>query len=161
MVIAEDPDDVEAAFEKAVRVLTAATQTSRGLKVKLRRAGYSVEASTEACRRATALGYVNDAAYAEALVAKRLRQGRGRSLISRELGHKGIDEDVISGAVGPVDARQELESAIDLATKLVRRHATEPESRRRDKVLAALARRGFSGHTSRDALTEAGLRLGS
>lgn len=157
----EDPDDSDAAFEKAVRVLNAAAQTSSGLTLKLRRAGYNAEAAAGACRRAAALGYINDSAYAEALVAKRLRQGRGRSLISRELGHKGLDDDVVSGAVGSVDARQEMESAIALAVKLVRRHAAEPEARQRLKVLSALARRGFSGHISREALAEAGLRLNS
>ncbi|MGI8607815.1 MAG: regulatory protein RecX [Candidatus Dormibacteria bacterium] len=153
--MAEDPDDVDAAFEKAIRVLNAAAQTSSGLNLKLRRAGYSVGASMEACRRATALGYVNDAAYAEALVAKRLRQGRGGALISRELRYKGIDDDVVTGAVGAVDSVQEHQSAVELAVKLVRRHASEPDLRRRDKVLSALARRGFSGHVSRQALRDA------
>ena len=159
MALAEDPDDVEAAFEKAIRVLNAASQTTGGLTLKLRRAGYSAAAATAACHRVVALGYVNDAAFAEAVVAKRLRQGRGRSLIIRELGHKGLDDDAVSGAMGALDPRQELESAIDLAVKLVRRHAAEPDDRRRVKVLSALARRGFSGHTSREALAAAGLRL--
>ncbi|HEV1998307.1 MAG TPA: RecX family transcriptional regulator [Candidatus Dormibacteraeota bacterium] len=161
MALAEDPDDAEAAFEKAVRVLNAAAQTSSGLGLKLRRAGFSAAAAAEAGRRAAALGYVNDAAYAEALVAKRLRQGRGRSLISRELGYRGLGDDVVTDAVGSVDAEQELESAIQLALKLIRRHGAEPDARRRDKVLSALARRGFSGHVSREALAGAGLRLSS
>ena len=161
MAVAEDPDDVEAAFEKAVRVLNAAAQTSAGLTLKLRRAGYSARAAEAACRRAAALGYVNDAAYAEALVAKRLRQGRGRALISRELGHKGLGDDIAGEALGAVDAGQELQSAVELAAKLLRRHSGELEPRRRDKVLSAMARRGFSGHVSREAVAEAGLRLGS
>jgi regulatory protein len=161
MALAEDPDDAEAAFEKAVRVLNAAAQTSSGLNTKLRRAGYSATAAAAACRRACDMGYVNDAAYAEALVAKRLRQGRGRSLIGRELNHKGLGDDVVADAVGAVDSAQELEAAVDLAAKLLRRHATEVEGKRREKVLAALARRGFPGHVSRQAMAEAGLRLGS
>ena len=161
MALAEDPDDVEAAFEKAVRVLNAASQTSAGLILKLRRAGYSARAAETACRRAVGLGYVNDAAFAEALVAKRLRQGRGRALISRELGHKGLGDDVVTEAVGALDAGQELSSAIELASKLLRRHSSELEPKRREKVLSALARRGFSGHISREALAEAGLRLSS
>jgi regulatory protein len=161
MALAEDPDDAEAAFEKAVRVLNAASQTSAGLTLKLRRAGYSAEAAGIACRRAVALGYVNDAAFAEALVAKRLRQGRGRSLIGRELGHKGLGDEVVDTAMGAVDAGLELASAIELAAKLLRRHAEEVEPKRREKVLSALARRGFAGHISRQAVAEAGLRLSS
>jgi regulatory protein len=98
------------------------------------------------------MGYVDDRAYAEALVGRRLRQGRGRSLIGRELGHKGLPDEVVDAAVGAVDAEDELASATELAGKLVRRHAAEPEARRRDKVLAALARRGFPSGTARRAL---------
>jgi len=150
------PDDADAAFDKAVRILNAAAQTSAGLTQKLRRGGYTARAAETACRRAIEMGYVNDAAYAEALVGRRLRQGRGKSLIGRELGHKGLDGDLVAAAVGSVDPAEEFESALDLATRLVRRHAAEADAnRRRDKVLAALARRGFSSAVARRALSEA------
>ena len=161
MAVAEDPDDVEAAFEKAVRVLNAASQTSAGLRLKLKRAGFSGAAAEAACARAVALGYVNDTAYAEALVARRLRQGRGVSLIGRELGHKGLGEDVAAAAVSSIDPADELESATELALKLLRRHQGELDAKRREKVLSALARRGFRGHMSREAMARAGLRLNS
>jgi regulatory protein len=154
-VQAQDPENPDAAFEKAVRVLNAAAQTSNGLNAKLRRAGYSARAADEACRRAVSLGYVNDQAYADALVAKRLRQGRGRRLISQELGHKGLDAELVGESIAGVDAADELQSATELAAKLVRRHAAEPEQKRRDKVLGALARRGFGAQVSRRALEEA------
>ncbi|HEY8740440.1 MAG TPA: RecX family transcriptional regulator [Candidatus Dormibacteraeota bacterium] len=153
--VENNPEDPEAAFDKAVRVLNAASQTSSGLNTKLRRAGFSARAADEACRRAVSLGYVNDRAYAEALVGKRLRQGRGRMLISRELGHKGLAQEVVGDALGGVDAEDELRSAIDVAARLVRRHAAEADAKRRDKVLAALGRRGFSSSISRRAFAEA------
>ncbi|MEA2681814.1 MAG: regulatory protein [Chloroflexota bacterium] len=121
----------------------------------MRRAGYNARAADEACRRAEALGYLNDRAFADALVGKRLRQGRGRMLIGRELGHKGLDETVVGEALGDVDAAAELRSAVPLAVKLLRRHASEEAHRQREKVLGALARRGFSGSVSRDALAQA------
>lgn len=149
-------EDPEAAFEKAVRVLNAASQTSSGLHLKLKRAGFSQEAADQACRRAVELGYVNDRAYAATVVEKRLRQGTGGALISRELGHKGIDQELVREAVGEVDSEAELRSATELAAKLLRRHASEPEAtRRREKVLSALARRGFSGHVTREAYARA------
>ena len=143
-----------------MRVLNAAAQTSGGLKAKLRRAGYSSRAADEACRRAEALGYVNDRAYAEALVGKRLRQGRGRMLIRRELGHKGLDDSLVGEAIGEVDAADELRSAVELAARLLRRHAAQLEPSRRQKILAALARRGFPGHVGREALSRAGSQEG-
>jgi len=151
-----DPDDSGAAFEKAVLILNAASQTSSALAQKLQRGGYSAPAAEAACRRAVELGYVNDVAYAEALVGRRLRQGRGKALIGRELAHKGLGEETVAAAVAAVAADDELESARELAIKLVRRHAAEVDpSRRRDKVLGALARRGFSSGVSRRALADA------
>ncbi|MFN2466426.1 MAG: regulatory protein RecX [Candidatus Dormibacteria bacterium] len=102
-----------------------------------------------------ALGYVNDPAYAAALVQKRLRQGRGRRLIGQELGSKGISDEMLGEALGTIETEEELRSAVDLAGRLVRRHEAEPPARRREKVLAALARRGFSGHVGREALARA------
>ena len=155
-----NPDDADAAFDKALRILNAAAQTSVGLTQKLRRGGYTAGAAETACRRVVEMGYVNDAAYAEALVGRRLRQGRGKSLIGREMGHKGLDQEIVAAAMGSLDPDQEYESALELATKLVRRQASEPDAkRRRDKVLSALARRGFSSAVARRALVEAQARL--
>lgn len=154
--VGPNAEDAEAAFDKAVRVLNAASQTSSGLRLKLKRAGFSQEAADQACRRAVELGYVNDRAYATAVVDKRLRQGRGRALISRELGHKGIDRELVRQAVGEVDSEAELGSAAELAAKLLRRHASEPDAgRKREKVLSGLARRGFLGPLSREAYSRA------
>src|SRR5579859_937689 len=90
-----DPEDLEAAIEKAVRVLNAASQTRSGLSQKLRRAGYSTTVVEAASARLEALGYVNDRAYADTLVQKRQRQGRGVKVIASELHHKGIEPELI------------------------------------------------------------------
>ena len=155
-----DPEDVSAAFDKAVRILNAASQTTAGLTQKLLRRGYSQAAALAACQRAVEMGYVNDAAYAEALVGRRLRQGRGVRLIGRELGHKGIDPDLVATAVAAVDPDDEYDSALDLAMRLVRRQAAASDpARGRDRALAAMARRGFASGIARRALAEATLRL--
>ncbi|MFN2462381.1 MAG: regulatory protein RecX [Candidatus Dormibacteria bacterium] len=146
-----DPGDLDAAFEKAVRVLNAASQTRARLYAKLIRAGYSAEAAEGACARALALGYVNDGAYARSVVERRVQQGRGRAVISRELAHKGLDGETVFEAMVMVDPETEFASARELASRLNRRHAGVTPERRRQKVLAALARRGFSGGVSRAA----------
>jgi len=150
-----NPDDEDAAFEKAVRILNAAAQTRSGLIVKLRRGGYSAAAAGAAGERAVQLGYVNDAAYAEALVGRRLRQGRGAGLLRQELGHKGLGNEVVAGAMAAIGPEDELASALDLAARLCRRYSSEVEpARRRDRVLASMARRGFSGPLARRAYAE-------
>jgi regulatory protein len=151
-----NPDDADAAFEKAVRILNAAAQTSSGLEAKLTRGGFSARAAGEACRRAVGMGYVNDRAYAAALVERRLRQGRGRAVIARELGHKGMSAETVSEALSTVDGEEEFRSALQLGTRLYQRHRDEADPlRRRDRVLAALARRGFPSGVARRAAAAA------
>ncbi|GAC1330257.1 MAG: hypothetical protein NVSMB17_07440 [Candidatus Dormibacteria bacterium] len=143
-----------------MRILNAAAQTRGALILKLRRGGYSSAAAEGACDRAVGLGYVNDAAYAEALVERRMRQGRGAGLLRRELGHRGLDDEVVSMAMGAIAPEDELASALDLAGRLCKRYSNEAEpARRRDKVLASMARRGFSGSVARRAFAEAQSRL--
>ena len=50
-----DPEDVEAAVEKAVRVLNAAAQTRSGLARKLTRDGFAAVAVDAACTRMESL----------------------------------------------------------------------------------------------------------
>ncbi len=153
--LAIDPDDFEAAVEKAIRVLNAASQTRSGLSQKLKRAGYSPTVVEAASARMEALGYVNDRAYADALVQKRQRQGRGVKVIASELHHKGIDSDLIDEILADVDAGAEIERAADLAARLIRRHADEPSARQREHVIGGLMRRGFTPGVARKALERA------
>ncbi len=152
---AQDPDDVEAAVEKAVRVLNAASQTRSGLTRKLNREGYSAAAVEAACARMEALGYVNDRAFAQATVLKRQRQGRGVKVIASELHHKGIDSELIDEILTEVDAGAEVDRATELAARLIRRHADEPSVRRREHVIGGLMRRGFTPGVARKALERA------
>ena len=155
-----DPDDFEAAVEKAIRVLNAASQTRSGLARKLSRDGYGATTVEAACSRMEALGYVNDRAYAEAVVLKRQRQGRGVKVIASELRHKGIDPELIDEILGEVDPGAEVERAAELALRLIRRHADEPSVRQREHVISALMRRGFTPGVARRALDRAGHTVG-
>ncbi len=147
-----DRNDVEAAVEKAIRVLNAASQTRFGLTQKLKREGYSPSVVVAASARMEALGYVNDGAYADALVQKRQRQGRGVKVIASELHHKGIDPELIDEILAGVDAGAEVDRATELAVRLVRRHADEPTVRQREHVISGLMRRGFTPGVARRAL---------
>jgi regulatory protein len=147
-----DPNDVEGAVEKALRVLNAASQTRSGLGRKLEQAGYSALAVNEACDRAEAMGYVNDRAYAEATLSKRQRQGRGVKVIASELRHKGIDGEVVDEILGELSVEDEVERAAELAVKLLSRHRDEPLVRQREHVMGGLLRRGYAPWVAKRAL---------
>jgi regulatory protein len=79
-------------------------------------------------------GYLDDVAYARALVARR-SAGRGAALIAAELAAKGIDRELAHDALGDLDRRQQVEAA----RRLVERSpGLEPR-----RLAARMQRRGF------------------
>ena len=148
-----DVDDVQAAVDKAIRILNAAAQTRSGLGRKLARAGFAPGAVDAACDRVEAMGYVNDRAYAEAALHRRLQQGRGLRVIASELRHKGIDRSLLDELVGQVSVEDEMEGATELARKLLQRDADQ--TRLREKVMGTLNRRGYAPGVARKALERA------
>lgn len=93
------------------------------------------------------LGYVNDAAYAEAKVRALHRAGKGSRTIRATLAAKGVGADHAAAAFGALAedvAEPDLAAAIRLARKRRLgpfRHDGRAETRNKD--LAALARAGF------------------
>ncbi|MGB7372964.1 regulatory protein RecX [Pontixanthobacter sp.] len=94
--------------------------------------------------RYTALGYIDDAAYAASRAGGLLRRGYGPRRVSQDLYAAGIDEH-LRDDVAPGEADQR-EAALNLARK--RRfgpfHREELDQKRRDRQIAAMLRAGHS-----------------
>ena len=130
-------------------------------------AGYREVLVEEAVTRLTALGYLDDEAFARAWVESRDRaRPRGERAIRLELAQKGIDRATVDAVLAersvpasdaangdatiavrePLHARESVEE--DAARRLVERHRRsllrEPDpAKRRQKAYALLARNGF------------------
>jgi len=152
-----DPTNVSAAWEAALRRLARQPLPRAVLGQRLRQAGYAAETINQVLIRAQGLGYLNDQAYADAVVRRRSRT-RGVALIARELRAKGIDEGEVARALEQLDPDSEDHRALLVAQASIRQRppATNEELRRR--VGAALARRGF--RTGTIVRTIARLRAG-
>ena len=109
----------------------------------MRRRGCPATAIDEAVARIRGLGYLDDAAFAQALVAHRSRT-RGPALVAAELAARGIDRDVAHDALQGIDHPAQVEAARRLA-------ARRPHPDRR-VVAARLLRRGFPSGVIREAL---------
>ena len=144
----EDPESVDAATGSAVRILAAAAQSADGLRVRLRRRGYSEAAAAAATAEMTRLGYVDDAALAASLVARRRLSGRGRVRVAAELRERGVPGDVADAALADVDPSDERAAALDVGRRVWHSPALDrPGADRRGRTGAALARRGFDTET--------------
>lgn len=143
------------AYEKALKVLTAASQTEVGLSRKLVRAGYEADIVTAVVERLKSAGYLDDRAYAESLSRRRTARGRGARLIASELRQKGVSSEIVEETIRGLDREVGGQQAKDLALKLLTRHADMPGAQLRRRVEAQLMRRGYPNAVVHDAYREA------
>lgn len=143
-------DEMRSAKEKAMDYLAAAEQTGGMLRQKLLR-WYGEEAVEAAVERMTELGLVNDLDYSRRFAADAVSlRCYPRRRIAMELQKKGVPEEIIAEALTDVTEEAEVESACRLLQKQYL--AKLGNYRERDKVKAALQRRGFDHQTIRAAV---------
>jgi len=131
------------AFDLAVHLLGLRPHSELEIRQKLHRRGCLPNAIDEVVSRVKRLGYLDDAAFAQALVTHRSRT-RGPALMAAELATRGIDRDVIREALRAVDHPAQVEAARRLA-------ARRPHPDRR-VIASRLLRRGFPSDVIREAL---------
>ena len=100
-----------------------------------------------ALERIHALGLLDDAAYARTYVQTRAARGRGPSRLTRDLLSMGVDRSLINRALAAEWQEGSDQTALPLA--LARKRAGQlsglPRQTKRRRVVAYLARRGFTG----------------
>ena len=139
--------EAEAAYRTALRAVERRSFARADLGRRLRRKGHGSEAVELALARLGERGYLDDAAFAANYVETRSARGRGPLRLMRDLAAMGVERRVIDRALAAhaegSDAGGELPRA--LAAKRAAQLGDLPRHVRRRRVLAYLARRGFSG----------------
>lgn len=161
-------DDPAAVLDAAARFLEVRPRSVEEVRRRLREAGYRPELVEGAVDRMTALGYLDDAAFARAWVESRDRaRPRGAralrdelrrkgvagadieaALLAREAAARGADEEDAAAASAGGERAASRASDEDAAARLLARRGgavlREPDPRkRRAKAYALLARNGF------------------
>lgn len=144
-------DEVRQAKEKAMDCLSAAAQTGGMLREKLRRR-YSEEAVEAAVCRMEELGLINDLDYSRRFAADAVNlRYYPKRRIAAELQRKGVSEEILSEVLAEITEETEIKTACRLLEKQYREKQL-CDRRERDKVKAALQRRGFGCETIRAAV---------
>ena len=139
--------DGEAAYRTVLRCLELRSHARRDLGRRLVRKGHPKQAVESALERATALGLLDDAAFAQDYVRTRATRGRGPLRLTRDLLAMGVERSLIDRALA-VEWPEGSDGAsvpLGLATKRAAQLGPLPRPTKRRRVLAYLARRGFSG----------------
>jgi regulatory protein len=139
--------DVEAAHRTVLRLLGIRSYARADLARRLVRKGHPRPAAEAAIERAAALGLLDDAGFAQTFVQTRAARGRGPSRLTRDLLSMGVERSIIDRAVAAEwpEGRDRASGTLALATKRASQLGSLPRQVKRRRVVAYLARRGFSG----------------
>ena len=140
------------ALERAVSLLAVRARTERELRDALRQCAYSDAVIDRVIARMDEAGYIDDAGFASQWAASRTGKGLGTRRIVMELRQKGVGAEEIEQALGQLDEEERMESAMRAAQKAARgRDLASPADRQ--KVFAALMRRGYDSASAKKAIT--------
>jgi regulatory protein len=139
--------DTEAAYRTALRCLELRSYARTDLARRLQRKGHPRAAVEAALERVSDLGLLNDEAYARSYVQTRAARGRGPTRLVRDLLAMGVQRPLIDRAIAAEWPEGSDRSSVPLAlaTKRAAQLGTLPRQARKRRILAYLARRGFSG----------------
>ncbi|QLL09342.1 recombination regulator RecX [Mycobacterium vicinigordonae] len=136
----------EQARAVCLRLLTARARTRAELAGQLTKKGYPDDVSNRVLDRLAAVGLVDDADFAEQWVrSRRTNAGKSKRALAAELRTKGVDNEVISGVLGGIDAGAERAQAEQLVrTRLRRELLGDDDTKLTRRLVGMLARRGYS-----------------
>jgi regulatory protein len=146
--------DEEAAYRTVLRALHRRAHARADLARRLVRRGHAVPAVEAALARAERHGFLDDAAFAAHFVHTRSERGRGPARLVRDLLALGVARPVIDRAIAerwPPDADRSAAPAA-LAARRAAQLGDLPRPVKRRRLLAYLARRGFTGSEAIEAV---------
>ena len=144
--LTEEPEEYRDARRKAMRLLEHMDRTEKGLREKLRQAGFTSQAVDHALTYVEAYGYIDDERYARTYIAYRM-DTKSRQKIIRELMGKGIDKKTAINAWEEEAALKKYSPDTGLDEKKMRR------------LYGYLVRRGFGYSDIADTLENMNIRL--
>lgn len=144
--------DEEGAWRALLVALERRSFSIADIRRRLGQKGHTPEAVIYAVERGRELGLLDDAEFARRFVDTRAARGRGPGRLRRDLAGLGVDRALVDAAIS--ERWPEPEDALALAAQLAERRARQlaglPREVRRRRLLAFLARRGFTGSSVND-----------
>ena len=149
--------DEEAALRAGLTAIGRRAFARADLGRRLRRRGHTAVAVELALARLGALGFIDDLGYARNYVETRAERGRGPARIARDLRALGVGPAVVEQALRARWPSGEVEPDVPaaLAVRRSRQLGELPRQAKRRRLLAYLARRGFTGRSAVEAVKHA------
>lgn len=144
------------ALRQAMNRLNRRAMSRRDLDKKLERLEYEQAVREQVLDRLTEMKFLDDEAYARALIDSTLRRKpAGPQLLRQKLYQKGIGRSLIEKLVSETTDAQDLApGAVDLARKKLRSMQRLDIDTRKRRLYGLLARRGFNPDTISSVMAE-------
>ena len=147
--------DAEAAYRAALTCLTRRPFARRDLARRLVMRGHPPQAADQAVERAAQAGLVDDLTFARHFIQTRAARGRGPARLRRELVGMGVAPGMVDRVLSEETTEEGDRHAV---ARLIRKRAGQlrnvPLPERTRRVIAYLARRGYTGHEVRRLVRE-------
>ena len=140
------------ALDGALYYLGLKARTRHELEQYFNRRQYAPEVISSVMERLEEYGFVDDDELSRRAVESLSHQKMGRGAIERKLRMRGVDKEIAREALQQYAPEDESESAKEMAASLWEKYRRDEPQKRRQKTSAALARRGFSWDSIRDAM---------
>ncbi len=145
-------DEYISCRQRAMTILSSSAQTEYRLRQKLSKY-FCTQAVDAAVERMCQLGLLNDADYARKYTADAVSiKGMSKRRIEYELRQRGIAREIVQQATENIAECAEVESIVRLIEKRYSHKLGSADSKQ--KVIAALARRGFSFSAIKEAILQ-------
>lgn len=150
------PRQYSMALHDAVALLSQRNHAAGEIRQKLKRKLFMDDTIEMVLYKLEKERLLDDAAFAREWAAARARSQIGRARIRQELHMKGVSADIVQEALDELDEEESGDAATALAKKLLQRYSREEDTRKRmQKLLAAMARRGYGYSDSKRAIETA------
>jgi regulatory protein len=142
-------ENFNSAKEKALRLLSYRLRSEKELRLRLREKEFSPYVIDQTILHLRELKLIDDRAFAKALVHDLiLKKSAGKTLLQRELGKKGIANEIIRDTLASLTSDdEELERAFTTAAALLKRYRNSRKpidpQKQKQRMTAFLMRRGF------------------
>lgn len=138
----EEKDLVQREYERVIRLIHRRPRSEQEIRTHLRRRAVPDTTVDRVIERLVEAALIDDRAFAAMWIENRMDfRPRSRYALRIELQRKGIDREIIEGALEGVDEQAAAEKAARIAA---RRWKQSPPDEFRRKVIGYLQRRGFS-----------------
>lgn len=141
---AVQPDDVEAAMKRAMRLLSVRARSCYEIKDRLLKAGFSQPTIRAVELRLLDVGLLDDAAFAAQVVRRGVEAGKSSRLTRRDLQKYGIGSATVDESLSEVeDAGVDEERAVQLAERKAASCRNLPPEKVAGRVVRHLCSKGY------------------